>query len=113
MLLACTASQKVYGVGQHNANAFYSGTGDSPSEACRNFSIAYGGYYESATEFSCNSSLLTTEHPIIKLCDDSPQFTADKIADMSLLWGAFLLAAIVIFLLRKLLNIFESPPHGE
>jgi hypothetical protein len=37
----------------------------------------------------------------------------DQIADMSALWGLFLLAAIVVFCVRKLSHIFESPPHGD
>jgi hypothetical protein len=47
------------------------------------------------------------------MCDSTPELTTAKIADMSLLWGLFLVCAIVIWGLRKLFNIFDSPPHGE
>jgi hypothetical protein len=39
--------------------------------------------------------------------------TSEKIADMSLVWSGFLLAAIVVMGLRKLLNVFDSSPHVQ
>jgi hypothetical protein len=39
--------------------------------------------------------------------------TQEKINDMSLVWSGFLLAAIVVMGLRKLLNIFDSSPHVQ
>jgi hypothetical protein len=38
---------------------------------------------------------------------------ASRIADMALLWGLFLGAAIVIVIARKFLNLWESSPHVE
>lgn len=37
--------------------------------------------------------------------------TMERIDDMTLIWGGFLLAAIVVMGLRKLSNVFDSSPH--
>lgn len=37
--------------------------------------------------------------------------TMERIDDMTLIWGGFLLAAIVVMGLRKLANVFDSSPH--
>lgn len=42
---------------------------------------------------------------------ESAPLTAERIEDMSLVWGGFLLAAIVVMGLRKLSNVFESSNH--
>lgn len=53
-----------------------------------------------------------TQYWSLPSCDLGPS-SADKIADMSLLWGLFLGAAIVIYTLRRLLGIWERSPHEE
>lgn len=59
-------------------------------------------------------STITTsdQYQNLQACDLGPT-AADKIADMSLLWGLFLGAAIAIFLVRKMLNIWDTSPHGS
>lgn len=108
MLPACTATQKPFYVAYGNSLSY---TGDTPGGACKffvdNTSISYSG----GTEHQCATSAGT--YPISKLCDDSPQFTVEKMQDMATVWGLFLLAAIVILCARKILNIFDRAPHAE
>jgi hypothetical protein len=114
MLPVCTSSQKVYGVlSNTNGTPFSSGLGDSPGEACLSFARGQAGTITAASDNLCTITTNAMSFAIAKQCDNSPQLTPDKIADMSLLWGLFLVVAIVIYGLRRLLNIFESAPHGE
>lgn len=56
---------------------------------------------------------VASNYPVIKVCDDAPSFTVEKMQDMTVLWGLFLGAAIAILIVRKILAIFESSPHVE
>jgi hypothetical protein len=114
MLPVCTSTQKPYVIGYNAQPGFYANSsGNTPAEACQSFVTALGYQLTAVSTMQCNWSASSQSYPVLKICDDSPQLTADKIADMSLLWGLFLVVAIVIYGLRRLLNIFESAPHGE
>lgn len=118
MLPACTSAQKPYIIGHTNSTGSYSGSeGNTPGEACVAFFAPSGPHASLAitrlSEFECVISNSTNVYPVRKVCDDAPQFTVEKMQDMSALWGMFLLAAIVILCLRKLFNVFDKAPHGE
>lgn len=119
MLTACTASQFPYIVGHPFVNSTYAeSAANTPAQACHSFVVFAGGGVPSyelreVTQHYCKTSAAQSAYPIIKLCDDTPQFTTEKIADMATLWGLFLVAAIVILCLRKLFNVFDKAPHGE
>ena len=117
MLTPCTAEQKPYAIGSVGTMGFYAGSvGDTPIDACmQHVAVQGGGTYSflGATQFECRWTASVTVFPIRQVCDATPQFTVEKIADMSALWSLFLLAAIVILCIRKLFNVFDRAPHGE
>lgn len=47
----------------------------------------------------------------IELKPDVPD--AERIGDMSMLWGAFLVVLVAVYCAKQLLKFFESSPHGE
>lgn len=104
-----------YAIGYSNATTLQVDSyGDTPGQACAVFAGLYAGHTTQINENSCTvSTIAGRAFPVVKVCDTTPQFTSDKIADMSLMWGAFFLVIIVAFTLRKLLNIFEAAPHGD
>jgi hypothetical protein len=116
MLAACTTSQAPYAVGNFSTTGVTAFVGDSPGSACQAFIASNAGLkLTAAMGHSCqySESSVSYTRVIAKVCDNTPGFTPDKIADMSLLWALFLVCAIVIWCLRRLLNVFDSPPHGE
>jgi len=115
MLPACTASQKPYAIGSLTSDSVHAGTeNETPGASCRDWAANNGSYPKSISEFQCVTLFQPDiTYPVVKVCDDTPQFTLEKIQDMSALWSMFLLVFIVIIGLRKLYDIFDKAPHGE
>lgn len=115
MLPACTAEQNEYVLIAHNGLGLYGlgYGGPTAAEVCRNFAVGNGGYVTNATEHICNVSFSSVSFPVSRQCEPYIEFTSEKIADMSAMWGLFLVVAIVIYGLKRLLGVFESSPHVE
>lgn len=56
---------------------------------------------------TCGSSCTVS----IELTPATPD--AERIADMTILWGLFLVVLVVVFCAKQFLKFFESSPHGE
>jgi hypothetical protein len=105
MLPACTPTQKVYSITGFGETF----TGDSPSGLCKSI---LGSDFKDATAHTCYAQTYGN-FPIVKVCDDSPQFTLEKQGQISELWLLFLAAGIVILCLRKLADLFNTSPNEK
>lgn len=120
-LAACSTGQKPYQV--------FGNSGNTPEQACLDWIVGatqsgYDKYYVGAS--GCMVGKVSTNAhvwgQITQVCEPAePHYAAvplgagasARIADMAVLWGLFLGAAIVIICLRKFANIWERAPHGE
>ncbi len=60
-------------------------------------------YTVSSCEGSCTVSVVISPEPV----------SVERVADMGLVFGLFMLAAIVIYFGRQMLGIFDRNPHGD
>lgn len=114
MLPACTSAQKPYVIGsQNSASTYADSAANTPGGACQLFAATTANTTRAVNAESCSIAAVTNAYPVIKVCDDTPTFTVEKMQDMATVWGLFLLAAIAIICARKILNIFDKAPHAE
>ena len=115
-LPVCTSTQKPFAIGSRStAGAVEAGSaGNSPGESCQGFASHNALLTEQVNEHSCTVTTYTTSFPVIKVCepDASVKFSPEKAEDMVDMFWSLVLALVMVWGVKQILNIF-TVNHNE
>lgn len=116
MLSQCAADEHAFSVGAFNSSAGYGGTvSDSPGQSCQLMAVSQSANVVGVTEHQCAISVFPDAvFPVFKVCEPQSSFkaSADDYAAISIIFGAILTAACVIWGVKQIYNLIKTRPEA-